>query len=78
MKRFEYDADEVAIAPNQATFADSKKIIQGQFEVQRQCYQILCANARADICNVSNPTSAHTNLAAEKYQRTFGNFSSFN
>jgi hypothetical protein len=60
------DAQEVAIPPDQAASADGAKIIKGKVKVQGQHRQILCANAGASVCDVSNAARAHADLSAKE------------
>ncbi|MGB9115656.1 hypothetical protein, partial [Bradyrhizobium sp.] len=63
---FECDAEEIAIAPDQPTLADSAKIIEGQFKIQRQDRQTLCANAGPGVCDVRDAARAHAGLSAKE------------
>jgi hypothetical protein len=63
---FECDAEEIGIAPDQPTLADSAKIIEGQFKVQWQDRQTLCANAGPCVCDVRDAARVHASLSAKE------------
>jgi hypothetical protein len=75
---FEREAHKVTLAPDQATLADIAKIVERQFEVQWHDGQVMRADARANIRNVSNETRVHTAFSAKKQQSALGNFCSSN
>jgi hypothetical protein len=62
----ERNADEVSVAPYQATFADSPKIIERQIELDWQDVQVFQANARAGIRHVAHTTRKYIGLATEE------------
>jgi hypothetical protein len=68
---FKCNADEIAFTPDQATLADGKEIIKGQFEADRHHHEILRAKAGANVGYVNNAARTHANLPAEQEQRAF-------
>jgi hypothetical protein len=63
------DADEVALTPDHATFANGVEIVEAQFEIQRQQIEAMELDARPHIRDVLNTAGENAALFVEEQQR---------
>jgi len=62
----ELDAKKITLPPNQTARSDGMKIIEGQFECERQDLQALHPDASARICDIANATGKHASSFVKK------------
>ncbi|WP_157088524.1 hypothetical protein [Bradyrhizobium jicamae] len=67
------NADEIALPPDHAAFANGVKIVEGQFEIQRQQIEVVEFNAGPGIRYVLNAAGENAALRIEEQQRVFRN-----
>jgi hypothetical protein len=65
------DADEVALTPDHATFANGVEIVETQFEIWRQQIEAVELDTGSHICNVLNAAGENAALFIEEQQRVF-------
>jgi hypothetical protein len=65
------DADEVALTPDHATFANGVEIVETQFEIERQQIEAVELDTSPDICDVLNAAGENAALFIEEQQRVF-------
>nr|WP_190241971.1 hypothetical protein [Bradyrhizobium algeriense] len=68
MKR---NADEIALPPDHAAFANGVKIVEAQFEIQRQQIEGVEFDSGPGIRHVLNAASEDTALRIKEQQRVF-------
>lgn len=66
-------ADEIALPPDHAAFANGVKFVEGQFEIQRQQIEVVEFDAGPGIRDVLNTASEDAALSIEEQQRVFRN-----
>jgi len=65
------NADEIALPPNHAAFANGVKIVEGQFEVHRQQVQVVEFNSGAAVGDIVYTAGEDTSLGVKEQQRAF-------
>jgi hypothetical protein len=67
------NADEIALPPDHATLANGAKIVEAQFEIQRQQIEGVEFDSGPGIRHVLNAASEDTALRVKEQQRVFRN-----
>ena len=67
------NTDEVALPPDHAALANGVKIVEAQFEIQRQRIEGVKFDSGPGICDVLNAAGEDTALRIEEQQRVFRN-----
>ena len=65
------DADEVALTPDHATFANGVEIVETQFEIQRKQIEAVELDTGPHICDVLNAAGENAALFIKEQQRVF-------
>jgi hypothetical protein len=65
------NADEIALPPDHAALANGVKIVEAQFEIQRQYIEVMKFNSGSGIGDVLNTAGEDTALRIEEQQRVF-------
>nr|WP_156795704.1 hypothetical protein [Bradyrhizobium icense] len=67
------NADEIALPPDHAAFANVVKIVEGQFEIQGQQIEVVKFNSSPGIRDILNAAGENTALRVKEQQRVFRN-----
>jgi hypothetical protein len=65
------NTDEIALPPDHAALANGVKIVEAQFEIQRQQIEIVEFNASPGIRHILNAAGEDTALGVKEQQRAF-------
>ena len=65
------NADEIALPPDHAALANGVKLVEAQFEIQRQQIEVVEFNSGAGIRDVLNAAGEDTALRVKEQQRAF-------
>jgi hypothetical protein len=65
------NADEIALPPDHAALANGVKIVEAQFEIQRQHIEVVEFNSGPGVRDVLNAAGEDTALRVKEQQRVF-------